>query len=839
MRKQIKKCAKRAICLLFSVSVAVSSASCAGCNNTDGPQTEATSYTLWSAPTTEKILRDVDAAEYQDVRTEAQLSVDTAKNEYESAQVLITANAAVESYTVSVSDLVCAENDSVYSKENISVYNMKYCHMTSSWNEGTRVGWYPDAILPFENAVAAKENKVAQGDNQSVYFSFNTPETQAAGTYTGTVTLTVDGEENSIPVSVRVRNVAVNETVHNKSFFLTHWYTYLGEYDSTQATLDKYTKALYDYRIAPATLVVDTAYKQEDADFYAEKAYELCANEKCSTIGIPTNKSTEGIPSGVLTMYVKSLALKSIETGYDLISKCYVYGIDEPIQNSALEKTKAFAATFNAQRDEAKDYFLGNKEAILAENSSCSSEFYDEIVEAIGNIRYVTTTKYAEEYEGYVDIWCPHFNTFEAGEAAGVYDNEDKMWFYGCLTPKAPYPTYHIDDTLLSARMVGWLQSIYNVEGNLYWAVNNYARYESGTGYSYLDEYYDNPNHFNYVPGEGFLFYPGKKYNVDGPIASIRLEAIRDGYEEYELFYDLQEQYETASQNIGVDFNANTTIEALATGLYTGMKVTATTQSFASARSQLLTLSEFSQSGVCFTNYADDGEGKIEYSLYIPEDVTVDVQGLTKTDELNVNGGKIVTYVADMTKSDAASKAVFSTSLNGETVSVAFNLSGKVEKFENEQLQGLFTGSVVADETALVDALAVNGDSGKLLQISLTAASASARARLVITKQEIVSAFDKTTDKAVLNWYYAGSDDLKINVYLKQKNATYPRELGTQVTLKPGANTISLEGISTMNWDKNGDVEYIFFEVGEFNQQARKDLYLKNIVVYKVQEETV
>ncbi len=835
MGKRVKKYIKSASCLMFSVAFAVSGVSC----KKNDPQTESeTGYTLWSAPTTEKILQDVDMAEYEAVSTEAQLSVDTAKNEYESAQVLITANTAVQNYTVSVSDLVCEENDSVYSKDNISVFNMKYCNMTSSWNEGTRVGWYPDAILPFEKAVEAQENKVSEGKNQSVYFSFNTPDTQATGVYTGTVTLTVDGEENEIPVSVRVRNVTVNEEVHNKSFFLTHWYTYLGEYDSTQATLDKYTKALFEYRLAPATLVVDTAYKQEDADFYAEKAYELCANEKCSTIGIPTNKSSSGIAKGVMTMYIKALALKSIETDYDLISKCYVYGIDEPIQNGALEKTKAFAATFYSQRDEAKEYFLNNKDEILANNPFCSAQFYDELVEAIDNIRFITTTKWAEEYVDYVDIWCPHFNTFESGEATGLYDNEDKMWFYGCLTPKAPYPTYHVDDTLLSARMVGWLQSIYNVEGNLYWAVNNFARYESDSGYSYLDEYYDNPNHFNYVPGEGFLFYPGKKYNVDGPIASIRLEAIRDGYEEYELFYNLQKQYENTSQQIGVPFSANNTIEALASGLYTGMKVTADTQSFASAREQLLSLAEFSQSGVCFTDYVDNGEGNIQYSVYIPDGVNVEVAGLTKQAEQSVSGGKILTYVADMTKEGAASIAEFSTSVNGETVSVQFKLSGKVVKVEGEKLQGLFTGSVVEEETVLVDASSVNGESGKLLQISLTAATESARARITISNEDVIKAFDKTTDKAVFNWYYAGTDDLKLNVYVKQKQSTYPRELGAQITLKTGANTVSLEGISTINWEKNGDIEYIFFEIGELNQPARNDLYLKNIVVYKMQEET-
>lgn len=830
MRKTIKNYTKNLICLALS---AVTAYSATACRKGDSITQESLDYTLWSAPATVKVLRDAEKATYADVSGKAEIVVDTAKNEYEGAQILITANSAVKNYTVTLSDLKNEDGSVVYSKDNIAVYNMKYCFMSSSWNEGSRVGWYPDAVLPFENAIQANENKVEKGDNQSVYFTFNTPATQETGTYTGSITLTVEGEKNEIPVCVRVRNVEVNETVHNKSFFLTHWYTYLGEYDSTQATLDKYTKALYDYRLAPANLVVDTAYQQEDADYYAEKAYELCANESCSTIGIPVRKLNDGIPGGQMTMYIKSLTLKSLETKYNLISKCYVYGIDEPIQTNSFEKTKAFAATFYAQRKEAKEYFVDNREDFLTKNPNVSSEWYDQVVADIDNIRYITTTQYKEEYVDYVDIWCPHFNTFESGEAAGLYDGEDKMWFYGCLTPRAPYPTYHIDDTLLSARMVGWLQSIYNVEGNLYWAVNNFARYDGA--YSYLDEYYDNPNHFNYVPGEGFLFYPGKMYGVDGPIASIRLEAIRDGYEEYELLYNIKEQYSNISKQIGVDFAVDSTIEALAKGLHSGMKVTATTESFASARAQLLSLSEFSQSGVCFTNYADDGEGMIEYSIYVPNGTSVRVDGLTQKSEFAVTGGKVISYYADMKQSGAASVASFTTDVDGETVSVSFNLSGAVKKFEGEQLNNLFSGSIIDAETKLIDAIGVNGDNGKLLNVSLAAATDMARARITLMKPDVLSEFNSTTEKTVWNWYYTGKEDLSVKVYIKYKKSTYPQELGTVITFKEGANSIVLDGISKLKWDRYGEVEYIFFDIGDFNQPARKDLYLKNIVIYKVQ----
>lgn len=816
---------------LFLALLTAFGVSCGKKNNEE----KTANYELWSAAATEKILKNVNVSEYEEIREDANLSIDTAKNEYEGAQVIISATDAVKKYTVEVSDLKREGGEEVYAKENVAVYNMKYTNVSSTWNEGTRIGWYPDAILPFDAAVKAGENKVTAGENQSVYFSFETPIDQAAGTYTGSVTLTVDGEKNKIPVSVRVRNVTVNEEVHNKSCFLTsNWYTYLGEYDSTQGMLDKYTKMLLKYRLAPGTLVADTAHQPEDAAYYAEKVYELCANEQCSTIFVPTRKSAEGIPGDTLTMYLSAIVEKSLETKYNLVEKCYVYGIDEPIQNNALEKTKNFALDFNTQRLDTYNNFLENKENYLAEHTDVDEAYYEEILASIMEVRYLTTTKYYEPYEDYVDIWCPHFHTFEEGLTTGVYENEDKMWFYGCLMPKAPYPTYHIDDKLVSARMIGWLQALYNVEGNLYWAANNYARYDGS--YSYLDEYYENPNHYRYVPGEGFLMYPGKKYGVDGPLASMRLEAIRDGNEEYELLYNIKEAYASVSKSIGVDFSAENTIASLMSALHSGMRVTATCDTFAEARSQLLSLSEFTQSGVCITDYKDDGEGIIDYTLYVPDGVTVDVSGISKISESTVFGGKLILYRADMKKENAVSTATFETKVNGEKVSVNFALSGKVSKYEAETL----IGGYGKGGATLVDALAISGEAGKLAQIATPKATDTARALVRFADSALLSRIGEQTDKVVFKYWYNGSaQTLPVNMYIKYKNKQYEETIGSATyQFKQGANEIVWNNLTQVNWEKNGKIEYIAFEIGELGAAAHTDLYMKSVVIYSVREDT-
>ena len=226
--RKLRGCAAGIMAMLTTFSAA-------GCNLGGGHSSSVEpleGYEVWGAPATQKVLRDRD--DYDSLKTAAKMEIETARNEYESAQIILSALGKVDAYTVTLSDLVLEGGDTVYAKENITVYNQKYSDVATPWSPDAVSGWYPDCLLPFDAAVKAGENKVASGDNQGLWFSFNTPENQPVGTYKGNVILTVDGEENTIPVSVRVRNITVSEETHSKSMFINNWSQYLGEYGDTQ-----------------------------------------------------------------------------------------------------------------------------------------------------------------------------------------------------------------------------------------------------------------------------------------------------------------------------------------------------------------------------------------------------------------------------------------------------------------------------------------------------------------------------------------------------------------------------------------------------------------------------
>lgn len=762
------------------------------------------------------------------------MTIDSAKNDYENDQIIISANNKVKEYTVELSDLQQVGGENVFKKENITVYNMGYCEINVPSCDIGVAGWYPDMLLPFEKAVEVGENKVEKGQNQSIFFSFYTPSDQATGEYTGTVTLNVDGEKTKIPVSLRVRNTTVSSVVHSKSRFSNTWHYFLGEYDGSQHMLDQYTEMMLDYYISPGYFMRDVNYTQENAEYYAQKAYEFGSRDDCSTICIPKQNSG----TTMFATYIKEIAKISIEKNYNLIEKCYALGPDEPAVHNNLSGMIQFADTFKQGVDIAVADMKADKEVFLQEHTDVDPDFYDEVVNSISGIRHVTTVAYRDDYKDYVDIWCPLFHNFEPGYELGYYDNETELWFYGAISPRTPYPSYHITNTQINTRMVGWLQGIYNVEGNLYWAVNHYS--VGGGGQSgFLDEYYGtNPYHYPGFDGEGFLFYPGAKYSIDGPIPTIRLDAIRDGYEEYELMYDLKEIYANASERIGADFSANDVIKDIAGSLYTGMKITATEKTFFEAKNQLLNLSEFSQSGACFVSHTDDGEGTVEYGLYIPDGVTVTTEGLKTIKESLVEGGKIVTYQV-IREEGVKARAVFKTTVDGVEVRCERSLPGEIETISADNFVGVFNGTLDEEKTVLTDGATIGAADGQYLKLSLTKTGKNVRQSIQIDSKDLLSKLGTQSEKATFTFYYTGEAQLYVDVYVKYKNKTYPQTISSHVfVFSQGPNTIAWGNIYGLNWDNLGEVEYVKFYFGlNDSAAAREDIYFKNMLIYYVRED--
>ncbi len=171
-----------------------------------------------------------------------------------------------------------------------------------------------------------------------------------------------------------------------------------------------------------------------------------------------------------------------------------------------------------------------------------------------------------ERLFGAIDIWCPHFNTFNASAAASRIKKGESVWWYLTGIPENPAPNFNLDSPDTASRIIPWLTVKNNISGLLYWAINrefpenspdnldkptladfqkrqlSWATEENFSQWQQNEirwprrpwiSFYRNLNSgkFTSQSGSGNLLYPGP----DGILMpSIRLKNLRDGLQDSE-----------------------------------------------------------------------------------------------------------------------------------------------------------------------------------------------------------------------------------------------------------------------------------------------------------------
>ncbi|MFL6350472.1 MAG: DUF4091 domain-containing protein [Bryobacteraceae bacterium] len=128
------------------------------------------------------------------------------------------------------------------------------------------------------------------------------------------------------------------------------------------------------------------------------------------------------------------------------------------------------------------------------------------------------------------DIWVPVLGAFD-DRLAQIRDHQREggaAWFYTCVFPQGRYMNRFIDYPLLKTRLLHWFNFRHDLSGYLHWGGN----YWDGDPYQNT-EVVINAGQDLLPPGDAFITYPWREKNAVR--SSIRLEAMREGIEDYEL----------------------------------------------------------------------------------------------------------------------------------------------------------------------------------------------------------------------------------------------------------------------------------------------------------------
>ncbi|MFD2745417.1 glycoside hydrolase domain-containing protein [Paenibacillus yanchengensis] len=489
-------------------------------------------FSIWTAPSTLTLKRDAAPL------ASTAINLEMAKREYQSGQVLLTATEGNVSITeATISDLT--SGSSTISASDVEVLVQHYVKTTAKSNSAHEPGWYPDALIPYSPYMNLHGSiQVQKGNNQAIWFTIKTEANTPSGVYNGTISITANGTIEQVPITVKVRDFALPAQNHAQTAFAVWgWmlpYGYPGLVEGSPEywrIMENYYEFLLNYHVTPTALPIPT----DDYEQYILDAEQYINDPRVSAYNLPY--TVGDFESGRAKSLVDSLKNKG------LLDKAYYYlggEIDEPtvaMFPKVIERSQQIAAIDP-------------------------------------NLRHIVTTSIRPELMNDVNTFSPLFSEFGGKDylqlANNFKANGGNLWWYGCVIPANPYPAYHLDDDLISARVVPWMQHAYGIEGNLYWAVNIYAKY-NGTAYQTRDIWND-PLAFPGANGDGYILYPGAKYGMNSPIATLRLQAIRDGNQDYEYLWLLEDLVNKAAQQLEIEVSTKELIQPYYDRLFTNVK---------------------------------------------------------------------------------------------------------------------------------------------------------------------------------------------------------------------------------------------------------------------------
>ena len=800
----------------------------AGCNNTSNNDlgNNGDNVTVWTTDAQEKVLQTTKDYEIPALKP---LSIEMAKGELEGAQIMMRANTDISDYNVTVSRL---KNGKAYiSEEQINVYAEKYVGISEKLNKNDQypVGSFvPDALLPMETSAEYEENKIVKGNNQGVYVEVETSADTPSGTYTGTATVTADKQTYTVPVSVTVWDFEIPQTPSTRNylsrFSRDHFSSF--ELDGTDEMDTIYFEKMLEYRMnsylpfcgiggIPRYIELLRKYYNwkgfSNYNVYYEVTTQMYNGEKS-----PFNVT-------LLKQYLKAIVEASLEDNINYLDKAMFYFcniIDEPSENrpGSFQNVQMVDKIYNMMLADLSAELT--KELVHNENYAYYLEIVRPTLEKIPNVLPIN-----EQLKGTLEntynveniTYCVEVEHFDSQEKRDAFQQDGsgrQVWFYTCIYPLYPYPSTHIDDSLLGSRLMSWIQKAYDFDGYLNWAVNDY-----------LENNYTNPVNDPYaedlrgayVPGDGFLFYPGAKYGISGPVGSLRAVSYRDGMEDYEYLTLLEEVYEAR------DIDSSAIENNLYQKLFNEVTPTTDRDVFYAQRRELAKMitdctSDF---GILYdTLEIRQGKAKVVFNTYNSA-ATVVYKGET----LTKNSDGVYELSVDLTKETTLTLSVC---YNGKTQTVERYLSGLYKG-----LEGFETGNKGFIATYEESICTVNTDinyvseGAKSLKVELYGKDSGAQTYepfFAIRTKDICGGDLSKIDRLTLTVYNA--EDTTTVFRLKTFVGSQYVTIATY-TLQPGWNYLQV-GVANLSNVQNIKGFYFFTDniLDEESMPASKTFYL-------------
>jgi len=453
--------------------------------------------------------------------------IKTARNETESCQFYVTSTSAMEGLTVHLSDFVHEYGEGTLKGEMFIHYYYKMgVHAPVLIESGTTVvkeDYFPEHLLPLADSF-----EVAANTNQSFTINVKAGKDAPAGLYKATLTVR-DSSGRAVKcanVYTEVWDFTLPDTPYSKSSFGMSGYSIyaiLGGYidrkwynGDDHAMHARYYEFLLEHNLSSYQLPYSITDPRADALMSDPRvtSFEIC--------GENIRNAVNDDPDTVRANFAK------VQSNPVWAEKGHFYYIDEPYETgSAGVKAQHEYLTSLLGTDDF-DVILPFQNSMADKTNNI--DMLDFIYPYV-DIFVPGTHGFMPNYEGnhyYEGMWTPRQAYAKYGESlprlqAIKDDPEKELWWYTCVAPQFPFPNLFTTYQGVMTRVIWWQQFMYDVDGFLYWATQ-----------ADWDALAQNPVDYPASCGDGSLLYVGEMHGRTGPVASWRLNLVRDGYDDFD-----------------------------------------------------------------------------------------------------------------------------------------------------------------------------------------------------------------------------------------------------------------------------------------------------------------
>ena len=455
------------------------------------------------------------------------------RNEVLSGQCIIKANQDLERVTISLSPLKHV-NGSASLPSNAASWNfvgsIAIAENTPKYRKTDLVRTAP-ARFP-DYLAESKEVSLKKDQYEAVYLTVRVPRNAEAGDYAASLTVRSDQGSASVPVRLTVYPLTLPDERH---LMVTEWYSTnkfrqfhgidSSDSDRFYEMLGLYARNMAEHRQNAFRVGLELiAFKLNEQgklecdfsrfDKWAEVFWNTGRMDLLET-GFVARFGEGGWSSREVTL--RDFRVQSANGSVTLPGKEFLPQFLPMFENHLRDKGWLEKTVFHIADEPSNHNIMDWREA---------SDFVHRFAPSLRRMDAIESTHCLDRLE----IWVPkldHLATwYDAYRKAQEQGNE--LWFYTVgIFQKGSLPNKTADVPLIESRVLHWLNYRYGLKGYLHWGFNQWT-----------DDPFEAPGQHR---GDGWHVYPKK----DGLLNSLRWEQMRNGLQDYEYFWMLEDKIRT------------------------------------------------------------------------------------------------------------------------------------------------------------------------------------------------------------------------------------------------------------------------------------------------------